>query len=57
MERELKVEPGQVTSDFKFGLERVACFGCCALGPVMVIDEDVYSGMTTPKVKEVLALY
>jgi NADH-quinone oxidoreductase subunit E len=57
LERELKVKPGQVTSDFKFGLERVACFGCCALGPVMVIDEDVYSRVTTAKAKEVLALY
>ena len=57
LERELKVKPGQTTSDFKFGLERVACFGCCALGPVMVIDEDVYSRVTTAKAKEVLALY
>lgn len=57
VERELNIQPGQTTDDFKFSMERVACFGCCALAPVMVIDEDVYSRMTPVKVKEVLATY
>jgi len=58
MERELNVKTGQVTDDFKFGLERVACVGCCALAPVVVIDEDVYGKLTPAKVKkDVLALY
>jgi len=55
VERELNIQPGQTTDDFKFSLERVACFGCCALAPVMVIDQDVYSRMTPVKAKEVLA--
>lgn len=57
VERELDIQPGQTTDDFKFSMERVACFGCCALAPVIVIDEDVYSRMTPAKVKEVLAPY
>ncbi len=57
VERELNIQPGQTTDDFKFSMERVACFGCCALAPVMVIDEDVYSRMTPAKVKEVLVPY
>ena len=57
VERELNTQPGQTTDDFKFSLERVACFGCCALAPVMVIDQDVYSRMTPAKAKEVLARY
>ena len=57
VERELDIQPGETTNDFKFSMERVACFGCCALAPVMVIDQDVYSRMTPAKVKEVLALY
>ncbi|MFC2044578.1 NADH-quinone oxidoreductase subunit NuoE [Chloroflexota bacterium] len=55
MERELNIQPGQTTGDFKFSLERVACFGCCALAPVMVIDQDVHSRVTPVKAKEVLA--
>jgi len=55
--RELDVEPGGTTSDFKFSLEWVACFGCCALSPVMVVDNTVYSRMTPSKVKQVLESY
>jgi NADH-quinone oxidoreductase subunit E len=51
------IKPGQTTSDYKFSLERVACFGCCALAPVMVVDDVVYSKMTPAKAKEVLATY
>jgi NADH-quinone oxidoreductase subunit E len=57
VERELGIKPGQTTDDFRFSMERVACFGCCALAPVMVIDEDVYSRMTPVKVREILEKY
>jgi NADH-quinone oxidoreductase subunit E len=57
VERELGIKPGQTTEDFRFSMERVACFGCCALAPVMVVDDDVYSRMTPVKVKEVLDKY
>ncbi len=58
LERELNVKTGQVTGDYKFGLERVACVGCCALAPVVVIDQqDVFGKMTQGRVKEMLAQY
>ena len=56
-ERELGVESGGTTSDYKFSLERVACFGCCALSPVVVIDNTVHSRMTPSKVKQLLDSY
>lgn len=55
MEQELGISAGGTTSDYKFGLERVACFGSCALAPVMVIDNKVYGRMTAAKAKEILA--
>ncbi len=57
VERELCVKPGDTTEDFKFTLERVACVGCCALAPVIVVDNTVCSKMTVAKVKKVLAEY
>jgi NADH-quinone oxidoreductase subunit E len=54
MARELGIEVGAITEDHKFNLERVACVGCCALAPVVVIGEEVYSRMTAQKVGEVL---
>jgi NADH-quinone oxidoreductase subunit E len=57
VKRELGVESGGTTEDYKFSLERVACFGSCALAPVMVIDQDVYGRMTVAKAKDILANY
>lgn len=57
VERGLGVNRGEVTKDYQFGLERVACFGCCALAPVMVVDNDVYGRMTVTKAKEIIGEY
>lgn len=57
VERDLGVSSGEVTPDYQFGLERVACFGSCALAPVMVVDNDVYGRMTVTKAKDILGKY
>jgi NADH-quinone oxidoreductase subunit E len=57
IERELDVKPGGTTKDYKFGLDRVACFGSCALAPVLVVDDKVYGRLTTTKAKEIIAQY
>ncbi len=58
VEDELNIEPGKTTTDdYKFSLERVACFGSCALAPVMVVDKTVYGRMTPAKARQILAQY
>ena len=57
VERELDIQPGGTTEDYKFSLERVACFGSCALAPVMVVDKTVYGRMTTAKARKILTQY
>jgi NADH-quinone oxidoreductase subunit E len=54
MARELDIEVGGITPDHEFSLDRVACIGCCALAPVVVVGDSVYPKMTPPKVEEVL---
>ena len=54
---ELGIGPGETTADYKFSLERVACFGSCALAPVMVVDKVVYGRMTTARARQILAQY
>ncbi|MBI4301584.1 MAG: NADH-quinone oxidoreductase subunit NuoE [Chloroflexi bacterium] len=54
---ELGIRAGEVTEDYRFGMERVACFGCCALAPVVVVDQDIHSKMTPVKTLEVLKRY
>jgi len=50
----LHIKTGETTPDYRFSLERVACFGSCALSPVVVIDEEVHGRMTPQKVKQIL---
>ena len=58
VEQELELQPGETTTtDYKFSLERVACFGSCALAPVMVVDNTVHGRMTKSKAKEILSEY
>lgn len=54
---EIGIQPGGTTEDYKFSLERVACFGSCALAPVMVVDNTVHGRMTTVKARQVLGRY
>jgi len=55
--RRLEIRPGETTKDMNFTLETVNCLGCCALGPVMVIDGEYHGGMTTGKVNPALKKY
>ncbi len=57
VEEKLGIQPGGTTADRKFSLERVACFGACALAPVMVVDGTVYGSMTIARAKKLLAEY
>ena len=55
--RRLEIAPGETTQDKNFTLETVNCLGCCAIGPIMVIDGEYYGGMTTRKVGSILEKY
>jgi NADH-quinone oxidoreductase subunit E len=57
VEHELGIHCGETTADYKFSLDRVACFGACALAPVMVIDKTVNGKMTTSRAKKILDSY
>jgi len=50
LERKLNIGIGETTKDLNFTLERVNCLGCCALGPIVMIDEDYYGHMSPAKV-------
>lgn len=54
VERQLGIKSGETTDDLEYSLETIACFGSCALAPVVVIDKTVYGRMTTKKVAEIL---
>jgi len=51
------IRAGETDQDFKFTLETVSCVGCCALGPVMVVDGEYHGKMAPAKSEEVLKKY
>ena len=57
VEQLLGIKAHETTNDMKFTLKRVNCLGCCALGPVIVVDGEAYGKLTVAKVKEVLNKY
>jgi len=57
VERELDISPGQTTKDKRFDLQRVACLGCCALAPVIQINDDIHSRMRVIRLKQLLDKY
>ena len=57
IEKRLGIRPGETTRDLEYSLETIACFGSCALAPVMVVDEIVYGRMTPEKIADILANY
>ena len=57
IEKELGIKPGENTADLRFTLETVNCVGACALGPIVVIGEDLHGEMTPEKVADVLKNY
>ena len=54
---EIGISPNETTADGRFDLERVACLGCCALAPVVMVNDDIFSNMSVVKLKEILNRY
>jgi NADH:ubiquinone oxidoreductase subunit E len=42
-QRILNIGPGETSPDRQFTLETVNCLGCCAIGPVVVVDGDYHA--------------
>ena len=51
--RHLGIEEDEITPDFEYSLETVACIGCCALAPNMVINRNIYGRMNPKKVASI----
>jgi NADH-quinone oxidoreductase E subunit len=57
LKSEIGISPNETTEDGRFDLERVACLGCCALAPVMMINDTIFSNMSVIKLKDILNRY
>jgi NADH-quinone oxidoreductase subunit E len=53
----LGIRPGKTTKDGQFSLETVNCLGCCALGPVMAIDDKYLSNPSAEELDAAFSSY
>jgi NADH-quinone oxidoreductase subunit E len=57
MEIDLGVKRTETTPDLRYTLETVNCVGCCALGPMVMVDEKYHGQISSDKVSPLLAKY
>ncbi|MBI4833946.1 MAG: NAD(P)H-dependent oxidoreductase subunit E [Planctomycetes bacterium] len=55
--QKLNIEVNKTTKDKKFTLATVNCIGCCALGPVLSIDDKYYSNPSGTELDNILNSY
>jgi len=52
----LKIRPGETSSDMRVSLDTVNCVGCCALGPVMVVDGEYCGKPSTKDIEQIATI-
>ncbi len=55
--KRLDIDPDETTEDQLFTLKTVNCLGACALGPIVVVDDDYHGNTRAQKVNDILQNY
>lgn len=53
----LHLKPGETSPDGKWSLVMTSCLGVCAVGPVILVDEDIYGNVTPDQLPMIFAKY
>ncbi len=53
----LNIKDGQTTDDKRYTLESVRCIGCCSLGPVVKVDDDMHGRLAPDQIDKILDQY
>lgn len=54
---QIGINAGETDVELKFSLETVNCIGCCALGPVMVVNGEYHGNIAPSQIETVLKNY
>jgi NADH-quinone oxidoreductase subunit E len=57
LQDELQLSPGETSADGKWTLVTTSCLGICGVGPVIMVDEDIYGNVAPDRVADILARY
>ncbi len=54
LQRDLHIKAGETSPDGKFSLEVVMCLGACALGPIVVVNDELHGEMSPDKARQLV---
>jgi NADH:ubiquinone oxidoreductase subunit E len=54
LEKELKIQIGETTSDMVFTLEPSECLGQCDKAPVMMVNDTIYYNLDESRLKQII---
>jgi NADH:ubiquinone oxidoreductase subunit E len=57
LQEELHLHPGETSPDGRWTLVTTSCLGVCAVGPVVIVDNDIYGNVDRAQLPQILARY
>jgi len=57
IQSELKLKAGETSLDGRWTLRTVSCLGVCGVGPVVLVDDDLYGNVTPTQLADIFAKY
>lgn len=57
VQEQIGIKPGETDVELKYSLETVNCLGCCALGPVMVVNGEYHGNIAPAQIEKTLKNY
>jgi len=57
LQEKLQIKSGETSTDGKWTLMTTSCLGVCAVGPVLMVDDDIYGNVIPEQLNQILARY
>ncbi len=57
LKAELGLKPGETSPDNKWSFITTSCLGVCGVGPVILVDEDIYGNLRPDQLQDIFAKY
>jgi NADH:ubiquinone oxidoreductase subunit E len=57
LQEKLQLQSGETSKDGKWTLVTTSCLGVCAVGPVIIVDDDIYGNLKPEEIDGILTRY
>lgn len=57
LQEELQLKSGETSQDGRWTLETTSCLGVCGVGPVIIVDDEIYGNVVPEQIPDILAKY